>query len=376
MVTNIIPLFKVHIPKEIDKPLLKVLHSGYIGQGPKVDEFEEIIAKFLNNKNIITVNSGTSAIQLALRLANVKRGDEVITTPMTCSATNEPILAIGAKIVWADVIKENGLIDPLSVQKKITKKTKAIVCVDWGGTVCDLDSLLQITRKNGIKLIEDAAHAFGSTYKKRRVGSIADYTCFSLQAIKHITTIDGGILTTTDKSDYKRGKILRWFGIDREVKTKGDSRIDIDIPEWGYKFHMNDVCAVIGIVQMDHIAEVLSKHRDNAKYYLSNIDNDYYTHPLTEWSQESSYWLYTLVLPTPQERMMFAEYMNKNGVSTSRVHRRNDNYSGFPKGKDKLPGVSHFYDREECIPVHWGLTKSEVREIVTHCNRFAKIHKK
>lgn len=376
MLTNKIPLFKVHIPKEIDKPLLKVLHSGYIGQGPKVDEFEGKIAKFLNNSNIITVNSGTSSLQLALRLANVKNGDEVITTPMTCSATNEPILAIGAKIIWADIIKENGLIDPLSVQKKITKKTKAIICVDWGGTVCDLDSLLQITQENGIKLIEDAAHAFGASYKNRMVGSIADYTCFSLQAIKHITTVDGGILTTINNSDYKRGKVLRWFGIDREIKTKGDSRIDIDIPEWGYKFHMNDICAVIGIVQMDHIAEILSKHRENAKYYLSNIDNDYYTHPITEWSQESSYWLYTLVLPTPQERKMFAEHMNKNGVSTSRVHRRNDNYSGFPKSKDKLPGVSHFYDREECIPVHWALTKSEVKEIVAHCNRFAKIHKK
>ena len=372
---NSIPLFKVHMPKKVDKPLLEVLHSGYIGQGSKVDEFEDRISKFIKNSNVVTVNAGTSALQLALRLANVGYGDEVITTPMTCTATNEPILATGAKIVWADVFPENGLIDPSSVEKKITKKTKAVVCVDWGGTVCDLDRLLKITRKNRIKLIEDAAHAFGSTYKSKPVGSIADFTCFSFQAIKHITTVDGGAVSTLNKSDYKRGKLLRWFGIDREAKVIGDSRIDVDIPEWGYKFHMNDVSAVIGITQMEFINEILSKHRENAKYYLGNIDSKYYGHPLTPWSQKSSFWLYTMVLPSQVERIEFAEFMKKNGVATSRVHGRNDLYKAFPKSKEKLKGVTYFYDREECIPVHWALTKREREKIVRLCNDFAKNHK-
>src|SRR3989344_2198687 len=118
--SKLIPLFKVHMPKKVDKPLLEVLHSGYIGQGPKVEEFEKKLSNFLENPNVLTVNSGTSAIHLALRLANVKEGDEVITTPMTCSATNEPIFAFGAKIVWADVFPRNGLINPSSVEKKLT----------------------------------------------------------------------------------------------------------------------------------------------------------------------------------------------------------------------------------------------------------------
>lgn len=369
-----IPLFKVHIPKQVDKPLLKVLHSGYIGQGPMVEEFEKKLRFFLNSKNVLTLNSGTSALQLALRLANVNNGDEVITTPMTCSATNEPILATGAKIIWADVLPNNGLIDPYSVEKKITSKTKAIICVDWGGTVCDLDRLMSVAKKHKIKLIEDAAHAFGSTYKNRRVGSIADFTCFSLQAIKHITTGDGGILTTKNKNDYKKGKLLRWYGIDREAKITGDSRIDVDIPDWGYKFHMNDLAAVIGITQMDYIGKVLARHRDNAKFYSKNITDVFYIHPKTTWEQESSFWLYTILLPSPQLRQDFAKFMKNNGVATSRVHRRNDDYSAFPKSKDKLNGVTYFYDREESIPVHWGLRRSDLNKIAKLCNLFAKSH--
>lgn len=370
-----ISLFKVHMPKEVDKPLLEVLHSGYIGQGKKVGEFEQKLAKFLENKNVLTLNSGTSALQLALRLAGVGYGDEVISTPMTCTATNEPILAAGAKIVWADVLPSNGLIDPSSVENKITKKTKAIVCVDWGGTVCDLDSLLKITRKYKIKLIEDAAHAFGSTYKGKKVGSISDFTCFSLQAIKHITTVDGGFLTTLDKRDYKRGKLLRWYGIDREAKIQGDSRIDVDIPEWGYKFHMNDVTATIGIVQFKYLSQILSKHRDNAKFFRENIDDKFFTHPETTWKQNSSFWLYTLVLPTPELRVGFVKYMRTREIMTSRVHGRNDIYAAFPKSKEKLSGVTYFYDREECIPVHWALTFPEKRKIVKECNNFAKANK-
>lgn len=369
---NIIPLFKVNVSKKVDKPLLEVLHSGYIGQGPKVEEFEKILSRFLGNVNVLTVNSGTSAIHLALRLANVKEGDEVISTPMTCSATNEPIFALGAKIVWADIFPKNGLIDPSSVERKITKKTKAIICVDWGGTVCDLDSLMKIARKHNIKLIEDAAHAFGATYKGEKVGSIADFTCFSFQAIKHLTTVDGGVLTTRNKSDYKRGKLLRWYGIDREAKVIGDSRIDVDIPEWGYKFHMNDISATIGIAQMNDVSGILAKHRDNAKYFLKHINNNYYVHPVTPWKQSSSYWLYTLVLPSAEERKKFAKFMRENGVATSRVHRRNDAYSGFPKSKEELKGVSFFYDREECVPVHWALTSRERKKIVNLCNSFAK----
>lgn len=370
-----IPLFSVHMPKQVDKPLLEVLHSGYIGQGPKVDEFEKNLAKFLGTPNILTLNSGTSSLQLALRLAGVGFGDDVISTPMTCSATNEPILAAGANIIWADVDSQNGLIDPSDIERKITKKTKAIVGVDWGGTVCDWDEIMKIGRKHNVKVIEDAAHAFGAKYKKRMVGTIADFTCFSFQAIKHITTVDGGLLSCLNKKDYKKGKLLRWYGIDREAKVAGDSRISVDIPDWGYKLHMNDVAATIGIVQLRYIKEILAKHRKNAKYFLDHLDSSYYIHPSTKWNQDSTYWIYTLILPTETERIEFMEFMGRNGVAASRVHRRNDEYTAFPKSLEKLDGVTNFYDREACIPSHWALTKMDLEKIAELCKEFSESKK-
>jgi dTDP-4-amino-4,6-dideoxygalactose transaminase len=159
-----IPLFKVHMPPSVLEPLNATLMSGYIGQGPKVDEFESALAPWFGNDNVLSVNAGTSALHLALRLADVGAGDDVVTTPMTCSATNEPILERGARVVWADINPLTGNIDPLDVERKITSSTKAIMAVHWGGYPCDFDELNRIARKYNVALIEDAAHAFGATY--------------------------------------------------------------------------------------------------------------------------------------------------------------------------------------------------------------------
>ncbi len=366
-----IPLFTVNMPTEVDKPLLEVLHSGYIGQGKKVEEFETALGNFLETKNVLTLNSGTSALQLALRLANVNPGDEVISTPMTCSATNEPILACGGKIVWADINPKNGLISPKDVERKVTPKTKAIVCVDWGGSVCDLDELMHLGDKYNLKIIEDAAHAFGAGYKGKMVGTIADFTCFSFQAIKHITTVDGGLLVTKNDKDYKRGKLLRWYGIDREATSK-DSRIEQDISEWGYKFHMNDVAATIGLVQLGFIKAILEKHQNNAEFYHQTINHDFYTHPRTDWDQDSAFWLYTILLPTRDKRDRFRDFMAENMVMTSEVHSRNDIHATFREFVSDLPGVKYFSERHIAIPVHAKLTTKDRNRISVLSNEFAE----
>jgi perosamine synthetase len=368
-----IPLFAVHMPKEVDAPLLEVLHSGYIGQGPKVDEFELLLSKYFGTRNILTLNTGTSALHLAYRLAGIDCKYEVISTPMTCSATNLPILANNGEIVWADIHPKTGLIDVLDVERKITEFTKAIVCVDWGGTPCDLDALMALGAKYKLKVIEDAAHAFGATYKKRKVGTLADFTIFSLQAIKHITTIDGGLLMCKSTDDYRQGKLLRWYGIDRETDRK-DSRIEENIADWGYKFHMNDVTATIGIVQLGFIDGILEQHRANAKYYAENLDPKvYYPHTkdLT-YECNPSYWLYTVVMPSPDMRDAFVEYMKQNNVQVSRVHARNDTHSVFGEFQRNLPNVTRYNDSMVCIPVNWKLTKEEKAYIVSLCNKFAK----
>jgi perosamine synthetase len=358
-----IPLFKVHMPKTTHKKLAETIYSGFIGQGPKVEQFEKKLKTFFKNKNILTLNSGTSAIQLALRLCKVTHNDEVITTPMTCTATNMPLLAMGAKIVWADVDPITGLIDPVSIEKKITKKTKAIIMVHFGGIPCKIDEINKIAKKYKIKVIEDAAHALGSKYKNKLIGNHSDFVTFSLQAIKHITTGDGGILICKKYKDYQRGKLLRWYGIDRDEKKRKDFRCEKNIIEYGYKFHMNDICATIGLEQMKYIKTIINKHINNSKYYdkkLINLKNI----KLIPKNKNiiSSSWIYTLHIQN--NRDYFIKWMAKNGIVASRVHERNDIHSAFKASKTKLKNLNKFNSTQVSIPVGWWLKKNQLKYIV------------
>jgi len=356
-----IPLFKVFMPESVFEPLREVLLSGYIGEGPRVEEFERRLSPWFGNKNVLTVNNGTSALQLALRLADVGYGDEVISTAMTCSATNEPILALGAKIVWADIDPWTANIDPEDVARKITPKTKAILCVHWGGYPCELDQLNDIAAEHGIKLIEDACHAFGSTYHGKPIGSHTDFACFSFQAIKHMTTVDGGALVCKSEAGRERGRLLRWYGIDRKCKRK-DLRCEANIAEYGYKFHMNDVTATIGLEQLKYVDDTIEKHRANADRYnkaFSNLDTVW---PLRyKDDRRSAYWLYTMRV---KNRDRFIEYMKKAGITTSQVHARNDTHTMFKDFKTDLPGVDEFTSEQVSIPVGWWLTQEDLTAII------------
>ena len=290
-----------------------------------------------------------------------------------CAATNLPILANGGKIIWADIDPDTGLIAPADVERKITSTTKAIVCVDWGGTPCNLDRLMDIGKRHGIPVIEDAAHSFGATYKGRKIGTIADFTVFSYQAIKTLTTVDGGALVVKDPERYRRGKLLRWYGIDRESPRTTDSRIEEDIAEYGYKFHMNDVTATIGLHQLPHLEDTLTRHRANAASYQSRIDDRFYTHPrIGDYAYTGSYWLYTILLPDQEQRLAFMRFMAEHGVMVSQVHSRNDTHTAFRESRTELPGVTAFCERQVSIPVHWALTQEQRQTIVDLCNEFAK----
>lgn len=366
-----IPLFTVNMPRSVDEPLLKVLHSGYIGQGPKVEKFEELLAERFNS-HPVTVNAGTSALTLAYRLAGVGLGDEVITTPMTCSATNLPILSLGAVPVFADVNPETGNIDPASVEKLVTDKTKAIACVDWGGTPPDLNALRNIADRYELKLVEDSAHSFGA---KHTVNHKADYVCFSLQAIKHVTTVDGGVLLCKTPEDAARGRRLRWFGIDRTGNTL-DSRISEDIVEWGYKYHMNDVAAVIGIEQLKVLDDILERHLAIASAYQQGV-SDYYGKPIPA---RGAYWLYTLRLPSTEHVSKFKVFMKEHGVGVSQVHRSNLEYSVFKPYASfsfdgytipPFQGLGKFSSTMICIPIHAALLDQDVDRVIELCNQFA-----
>lgn len=342
------------MPENIDEviiPLKKVLQSGWIGEGPKVLEFEKKIGEYIGNSRVTALNSCTSALHLALRLCGVGIGDEVITTAMTCMATNEPIVLTGATPVWADINPHTGNIDPESIRKKISIRTKVIVLVHWGGYPCDIYEINQIAREYGLKVIEDCAHALGSSYHGKLIGNLSDFCCFSFQAIKHITTGDGGCLICKNNRDYQRARSLKWFGIDREKRQINARGIaEWDIIEAGYKFHMNDIAATIGLAQFPYLPQILAKRRENAAYYRKHLQGLTRVQLLEETSdRQSSYWLFTIKV---DDQVRFIDYMYRNGIQTSIVHERNDRHSIFSNYNNQdLIGLDEFSRKMVCIPV-------------------------
>lgn len=327
----------------------ETLHSGYIGEGSRVGEFETKLGLLLQHPHVLTTNSCTSAIDLALHLIGVGPYDEVITTPMTCVATNSPIVNRGARPVWADVSPTTGLIDPEDVKRKITTRTKAIVGVDWGGAVCDWAWL----KAFGYPTIEDAAHAILAPTQ-------ADYVCYSFQAIKHLTTGDGGALLCPD---VKRARLLRWFGLDR---TSLESfRCGQNIREVGYKYHMNDIAASIGLANVEYVQDIVAKHRANARYLQDRLDGTRVALP--RWTTTSSWWFYTVQV---MERGLFIKHMAARGIAVGQVHRRNDSYDGMRHFDSGLVGVGKFDAYNVAIPCGWWLSQEDLAKIVEAVNTY------
>lgn len=350
-----IPLFKVFMADEASKEVARVLASGQVAEGPEVQRFEGDLERFFKRR-VVAVNSCTSAISMALHMIGVGPGDEVITTAQTCTATNTPILHTGATPVFVDIDPESGLIDPDDVQRNMTGMTKAIVAVDWAGHPCDYEAL----RVFGVPVIEDAAHAVGTHYDDSHVAvSGGDYVCFSFQAIKHLTTGDGGALRVP-AAQLDRARRLRWFGLDRDAKVQ--FRFEQDIEEAGFKYQMNDIAAAIGRANLQHLNGVLFQHRSNAVDLLARLDGV----PgvgLPPLARRSSWWLFTIRVKHPKP---FIEAMSRRGVACSPVHARNDNLTAFSqvcRRSKNLAGLDEFAAHQVSIPVGWWLDLEDIVSI-------------
>jgi dTDP-4-amino-4,6-dideoxygalactose transaminase len=358
---QVIPLFRVFMPSSVLGPVQDVLFSGYLTEGEKTKAFEGALANYLDAPHVLTLNSCTSAIQLALRLAGVEAGDEVISSPMTCVATNAPVLAAGGVIRWADIDPDTGNIDPESVERNITPRTKAILYVHWGGDPSRIDDINSVAQAHGVKVIEDAAHAFGAEYRGRKLGNHSDFVCFSFQAIKQLTTVDGGALCCKDGEDHSRGKRLRWFGIDREARRQ-ELFWDYDIQEHGYKFHMNNLAGAIGLEQLNYVEGNLAIARRNAAYYIESLAAVPKLRQLHRYPDgKSSFWVFTLRV---EDRASFVKLLRENGITSSIVHVRNDAYGAFRSFKTELPGVDEFTEQYISIPCGWWVSEGDATRIV------------
>jgi len=356
-----IMLFYPNVPKTAADEVAQVLQSRWIGQGPKVLQFEkEFQQKFLSTHTALTVGSGTDALHLAYILAGIKPGDEVIAPVFTCTATNIPLLYQGAKIRFADIEPNTLNIDVNHVKKLVNEKTKAIVCVHYGGLPCDMDELSAIARQYNIPIIEDSAHALGATYKGKHIGDISDFSTFSFQAIKHITTGDGGMLTLKNKDLVEKTKRIRWFGIDRSAKQMG--KWENDIYEVGYKYQMTDIAAAMGLAGLHEFDVVLLLRRFLLEQYEQKLANIPGIKVLgTGYTDRvSAAWMCTVEV---ERRIDFMKKLREYKIETGQVHYRNDRYTIFGGRRDDLPNMDAIEDKYMVLPLHTKMTEEDVNYI-------------
>jgi len=371
---NPIPLFKVFMSERASHTVSDVLSSGYITQGPEVEKFEDVLKNFFGNDRVVTTNSATSALHLIFHMLKeyglgenkIKIDapeDHVLTTPLTCTATNWPIISNNINLKWVDVNPENCNMDLSDLESKLNQNTKAVVVVHWGGYPVDLERLKEIQtefeNKYGFKfvIIEDCAHAFGAKTEAEQIGNTGNISTFSFQAIKHLTSVDGGCVNFNCDEDVERAKLLRWYGIDRNENRK-DFRCESDILNVGFKFHMNDVNAYIGRMNFEPVSnELLQKHIDNGHYYNQNL-KDIKDLELMNYSDNLNipFWIYTIKV---KKRDKFMKHMENKNIIVSRVHERNDKHTATKAYQTNLPLLESFIDEMVCIPVGWWVGENE-----------------
>jgi perosamine synthetase len=358
-----IRFFHTHVAPEAIELVTEVLRSGQLSEGAMVQRFEQALASKLGLANPVALNSGTSALHLALCIAGVGPGDEVILPAQTFVATGLAILMQRATPVFADIQLETGNIDPESIKRKITRRTKAIMPVHWGGYPCDLDEINALAEEHGLAVIEDAAHALGASYKGRPIGAISRFTVFSFQAIKHLTTGDGGALCCTDARDHEQARVRRWFGIDRlntTVSLLGERQYNID--EIGFKYHLNDLAAALGLGNLTGFEGRLAKREERWRRYAQTLSGvPGLTVPPQSPERRHACWLFTL---QAERRDDLCRKLAAAGLPASVVHQRIDRNKVFGDVRKDLTNQARYDECQISLPVHEALTLNDVDRVI------------
>lgn len=368
-----IPLFKPSMDEEEINAIRQVTQSGWIGLGPKTREFEDAFAKYASANFVVGLNSCTAALHLALKVLNLKPGDEVITPSLTFVSTNHAILYNGCRPVFADIEEDTLTISVEDIKRKITNKTKAILLVHYAGHPCEMDEILEISRKREIFIIEDAAHACAAEYKGKRIGSIGDLTCFSFHAVKNLAMGEGGAIATNNKEFDSILRRLRWLGIDKTTwdRSSGSERKyswSYLVNEVGFKCHLDDIHAAIGLIQLKKLEENNEKRRRIVSYYNREFSKlDWITIPVEKSYVKSSHHLYVIKVERRDELM---DHLAKTGISTGVHYYPNHLYSVYKPYRKELPVTEKIWKKLVTLPLYPELTDSQVNRIVSAIQDF------
>lgn len=363
--SNIINTWSTFIPEEAITEVAKTLRSKWINTGKKEKELREKACQKWNFPFCVAVNNGTAALRASLAILGVGVGDEVISTPFTFIATNTAILEQGAKPIFADIKYDDLNMDPKSIEKKITPKTKAIMIVHYGGNPVDLDEIRQIGKKYNLPIIEDAAHSLGSKYKGKYIGATGELVCFSLQVVKIVTSGDGGLIATSNKDYYQKLKKIVWYGIDRDKKK---TNLLDPLPEnflgdiLGFKYNMNDIIATLGCAGINHFDEAMKKRRTIGERYRKELTDCPKIKLMKYYDDRSpNYQIFPIHV---ENRTSFAKYLREYNIRLNINNRRNDIYPMFGGLRKDLSITTKADTDVVLLPIHADLTDEQVSFII------------
>ncbi|RCW48202.1 UDP-4-amino-4,6-dideoxy-N-acetyl-beta-L-altrosamine transaminase [Halanaerobium sp. MA284_MarDTE_T2] len=374
MSNEFIPYGSQWIDKHDIEAVVETLKSDYLTTGPKIKEFENKFADYVDAKYAVAVANGTAALHAAAYVAGIKKGDEVVTTPLTFAATANSVLYQNATPVFADINPKTYNIDPESIKEKITNKTKAIIPVHYTGQPCEMDEIKEIAARNDLIIIEDGAHAVGATYKDQKIGSIGDLTTFSFHPVKNMTTGEGGMITTDSKELYNKLMKFRTHGITKdesEYLNSSDGPWYHEQQELGYNYRITDIQAALGITQLEKLDKFLARRIEIVNRYNNEFkDIEGLIIPEQLENTNSAWHIYVLQLKleklTADRKEIFNALREKNlGVNVHYIPVYFHPYYqslGYQKGI--CPKVEKLYERIITIPLYPKMNDQQVDEVI------------
>lgn len=368
-----IPLFKPCLGKEEEQAVIKTLRSGWLGSGPQTLAFEQKMARLAGTKYAVALNSATAALHLSF-LTSIKPGDEVISPSLTFVAANQAILLAHGRIVFSDCDPQTLSSDPEDILNKITKKTKAILVLHYGGHPADMKQLIAVCQKKNITLLEDCAHASGSYYYGRHVGGFGDLGCFSFAAIKNITTGDGGMVVTNNKALAERIRHLAWSGISSSTwirfSGKKSHKWEYDVTDLGFKYQMNDLAASIGLVQFNKLKQHNAARKLIFKRYNQAFSKlNWLTAPIVKsWAQSSHHNYFIKVDKKIRNRLI--DYLNSQGISANVHYLPNHFYPMFADFPHQVPVTNQVWQEIVLLPIFPDLSVKDQELIIKTLKEF------
>lgn len=362
-----IPYGRQSIDEEDIQAVVDVLRSDYLTTGPKIAEFEQVIADYIGVTYAVAFSNGTAALHGACYAAGISEGDEVITSPITFAASANCVQYMNGTVVFADINEQTYNIDIKEIEKHITPQTKAIIPVDFTGQPADMDAIMALARKYNLIVIEDGAHSLGATYKERKVGTLADMTMFSFHPVKPVTTAEGGVIVTNNESFYRKLLHFRSHGIEQTPYAKAQGDWYYEMTTLGYNYRMTDLQAALGISQMKKIDTFIEKRRQLANYYNELLVDTEIGVPYQLPNTASGWHLYSVQLPQDLDRKEVFDRMRALNIGVH-VHYIpvywHPYYQALGYKKGLCPNAEKWYEQALTLPLHQQITQQNIQDIV------------